>query len=254
MPGAFDGTVVIVTGGNSGIGRATALRFAAEGARVVIAARRAAACEEVAREVRAAGGTGLAVPTDVSDEAAVEALVDRTLREFGRLDAAFNNAGVGGAARLHECDAKLFDRIHAVNLRGVFLCMKYELRAMLHGGGGSIVNNASAAGLTGHALSPPYASSKHGVIGLTRSAALQYVRDNIRVNAICPGVIGTPMVERAAGAEAAGMSWFLSKQPGGAAGSPDDVAGAVLFLCSAEARFVTGAALSVDGGMTAGFF
>lgn len=254
MKGSFDGKVVIVTGGNSGIGRATALRFAAEGASVVIAARRIDACESTVAAIRAAGGRALAIPTDVTHEDQVETLVARTVKEFGRVDAAFNNAGTGGVTLLHECTNELFDRIHATNLRGLFHCMKYEIRAMLAAGGGVIVNNSSAAGLVGHALSAPYASSKHAVIGLTRSAALQYVKANIRVNAVCPGVIGTPLVERAGASIADGMEWFLAQQPGGTAGNPMDVAEAVLFLCSDGARFVTGAALPVDGGMIAGLF
>jgi len=250
----FAGRTVIVTGGNSGIGRATALRFGREGANVVVAARRAEACEIVADEIRSAGGTALAVPTDVTREESIADLVDGTVKTFGALHAAFNNAGAGGASSFHECSNDLFDRIMATNLRGVFHCMKHEIRAMLASGGGSIVNNASAAGLVGHALSAPYSASKHGVIGLTKSAALQYVRQDIRVNAVCPGVIGTPLVERAASTAPGGIDWFLAQQPGGAAGAPEDVAGAVLFLCSDAARFITGAALPVDGGMVAGLF
>lgn len=250
----FRGRGVIVTGGNSGIGRATALRFGAAGASVAVAARRADACEAVAAEIRAAGGTALAIPTDVTLEEEIEALVDRTVRAFGAVHAAFNNAGAGGAGDVHACPTELFDRIHATNLRGVFLCMKYEIRAMLAFGGGSIVNNSSAAGLIGHIAAPAYAASKHGVIGLTKSAALRYVKDGIRVNAVCPGVIGTPILERAAESAPGGMEWFLSQQPGGQAGQPVDVADAVLFLCTDAARFVTGAAIAVDGGMTAGMF
>lgn len=249
----FDGKAVIVTGGNSGIGRETALRFAQAGASVVVAARRAEACDAVVTEIRAAGGVALAVPTDVTREEDIEAMVDRTVAHFGGVHAAFNNAGCGGAARLHECSNELFDRIHATNLRGVFHCMKYEIRAMLASGGGSIVNNSSAAGLVGHGVAPAYASSKHAVIGLTKSAALNYCRDNIRINAVCPGVIGTPLVQRAADSIPGGIDWFLSLQPGGKAGEPRDVAELVVFLCSEAARFITGAALPVDGGMVAGF-
>jgi NAD(P)-dependent dehydrogenase (short-subunit alcohol dehydrogenase family) len=253
MSRPLDGKAVIVTGGNSGIGRATALRFARAGASVVVAARRADACDAVVTEIRQAGGVAISAPTDVTNEDSIQSMVDATVRTFGGLHAAFNNAGCGGPARLHECSNDLWDRIHATNLRGVFHCMKYQLRAMLAGGGGSIVNNSSAAGLVGHGIAPAYASSKHAVIGLTKSAALQYCRDNIRINAVCPGVIGTPLVQRAAEGVPGGADWFLSLQPGGRAGEPRDVADLVVFLCSDEARFITGAALPVDGGMIAGF-
>lgn len=253
-PAELRGRTVIVTGGSSGIGRATALRFGAAGASVVIAARHADACEKVAAEIRAAGGRAMAIPADVSVESQVEALVERTVAEFGPLHAAFNNAGAGGAGELHDAPAELFDSVVAVNLRGVFLCMKHELRAMLAAGGGAIVNNSSAAGIVGHVMAPIYAASKHGVIGLTKSAALQYVRRNIRINAVCPGLVGTPLVERAVSTAPGGLDWYIARQPGGKAGEPPDVSEAVLFLCSDAARFITGAAIPVDGGMTAGMF
>jgi len=254
MPRPFEGKVAIVTGGNSGIGRAAALRFAHDGAAVTIAARRAEACSAVVREIEASGGRALAVATDVSNESQVHAMVARTVDTFGGLDIAFNNAGAGGAGLITELSEQEWDRMLDTNLKGVWLCMKHQIPAMIARGGGAIVNNSSAAGLTGHGLAPAYAASKHGVIGLTSSAALQFLERGIRINAVCPGVIGTPMVEKASTGTPRGMAWFLSKQPGGAAGTPEQVADAVAWLCSEGASFVTGTALRVDAGMLSGFW
>jgi NAD(P)-dependent dehydrogenase (short-subunit alcohol dehydrogenase family) len=247
----FADKVALVTGGNSGIGRATAIAFAEQGARVAIAARRVAEGEATVAEIRRAGGEAIFVPTDVSVAAQVEALVRRVVSEYGRLDCAFNNAGVSGAALVHELAEADWDRMIAVNLKGVWLAMKYEIIQMLEQGGGSIVNDSSVAGLTGYGRSIHYAASKHGVIGLTKSAALQYAKKNIRVNAVCPGMILTPMIERALATPGV-EEWFLSRLPVGRPGNPAEVARAVTWLCSDHASFVTGATLPVDGATAAG--
>jgi NAD(P)-dependent dehydrogenase (short-subunit alcohol dehydrogenase family) len=251
MARPFDGKVALVTGGNSGIGKATALAFAEQGARVVIAARRVDEGEATVAEIRRAGGEGLFVATDVAEAGQVEALVGRVVAEYGRLDCAFNNAGMSGAALLHELAEADWDRMIAVNLKGVWLTMKYEIIQMLAQGGGTIVNDSSVAGLTGYGRSAHYSASKHGVIGLTKSAALQYATKNIRVNAVCPGMILTPMIQRAL-ANPGVEEWFLSRLPLGRPGQPAEVARAVTWLCSDAASFVTGAALPVDGATAAG--
>lgn len=250
MPKPFEGKVALVTGGNSGIGRATALLFARQGARVVIAARRVEEGESTVAEIRRNGGEAIFVRTDVVQAEDAEALVRKTVAEYGRLDCAFNNAGVSGGALLHEVTEADWDRMIDVNLKGVWLGMKYQIIQMLSQGGGTIVNDSSVAGLTGYVRSPAYSASKHGVIGLSKSAALQYRDRGIRINAVCPGMIMTPMIERAfaiPGVE----EWFRSKVPG-RGGDPDEVAQAVIWLCSDGASYVTGVALPVDGGLSSG--
>ena len=250
MSKPFEGKVALITGGNSGIGKATALRFAEQGARVVIAARRAAEGEATVAEIRAHGGEAMFVPTDVVQAADAEAVVKQTVAAYGRLDCAFNNAGVSGGALLHEVTEADWDRMIDVNLKGVWLGMKYQIIQMLTQGGGAIVNDSSVAGLTGYVRSPAYSASKHGVIGLSKSAALQYRDHGIRINAVCPGMIMTPMIERAfaiPGVE----DWFRSKVPG-RGGNPDEVAQAVTWLCSDAASYVTGIALPIDGGLSSG--
>jgi len=254
MSGSFEGKVALVTGGNAGIGKATAVAFAAAGARVVIAARRSAEGRQTAEEIQAKGGEAVFVETDVARPSDVEALVQKTVATYGRLDCAFNNAGVGGGGLLHEFAETDWDRIVDINLKGVWLCMKYQIAQMLRQGGGAIVNNSSAAGLVGFARSPAYAASKHGVIGLSKSAALQYVSHGIRINAICPGLIMTAMIERAFASGPGVKEWYESKQPMGRGGHPEDVARAVVWLCSEAASFVTGVAFPVDGGVLAGFW
>ena len=242
--------MALVTGGNSGIGKATAILFARQGARVVIAARRAEEGEATVAEIRRNGGEAIFVKTDVALAADAEAVVKRTVAEYGRLDCAFNNAGVSGGGLLHEVTEADWDRMIDVNLKGVWLGMKYQIIQMLSQGGGTIVNDSSVAGLSGYVRSTHYAASKHGVVGLTKSAALQYRDKGIRINAVCPGMIMTPMIERAfalPGVE----DWFRSKVPG-RGGNPDEVAQAVTWLCSDAASYVTGVALPVDGGLSSG--
>ena len=251
MARLFEGKVALVTGGNTGIGKATALLFAQEGAQVVIAARRVDEGMQTVEEIRQAGGEAIFIKTDVAQAAEVEGLVRHTVATYGRLDCAFNNAGIGGGL-LHEWPEEEWDRLVNINLKGVWLCMKYQITQMLLQGRGVIVNDSSAAGLTGFARNPVYAASKHGVIGLSKSAALQYVTKGIRINVVCPGLIMTPLIERAFASAPGVKEWFESKQPTGSGGRPEEVAQAVVWLCSDAASFVTGVALPVDGGLLSG--
>lgn len=245
----FGGKVALVTGAGSGMGRAAALAFAREGARVALADMDAGGGEETAQLIAATGGEGFFVHTDVSQGAAVEALIARTVERYGRLDCAFNNAGINEEhGPLVECAEELWDRILAVNLKGIFLCMRSEIPAMLRGGGGVIVNNASIVGLSGSRHHPAYVASKHGVVGLTRATARDYAAAGIRVNAVCPGAIHTPMYVRMEGSDPAHDAEIAARLPLGRLGRPDDVAEAVLWLCSDAAGFITGHALVVDGG------
>jgi NAD(P)-dependent dehydrogenase (short-subunit alcohol dehydrogenase family) len=253
MTKELEGKVGLVTGGTSGIGRATALLFAKAGAKVVVAGRREPEGNETVELVRAAGGDGLFVRADVSKASEVEALVQKTVEKFGRLDIAFNNAGIEGVwvpiIRQSEED---WDRTININLKGVWLCLKYEIRQMLkHGGGGAIVNMASVTGLVGSAGAAAYSASKHGVIGLTKSAALETAKSGIRINAVCPAVIETPMGDRLFGAPAV-HKYVLSCHPVGRFGRPAEIAEAVLWMCSERASFMTGQSLVLDGGFLAG--
>jgi NAD(P)-dependent dehydrogenase (short-subunit alcohol dehydrogenase family) len=246
--GRLDNKVAIVTGGGSGIGRAAAILFAREGASVVVADITGAE-EETARSI---GNSAVAARADVSKSADVKAMIETARTRFRRLDILFNNAGIEGPqAATADCPEDDFDRVIAVNLRGVFLGMKYGIPAMLESGGGSIVNTASVAGLVGFAGLPAYSASKGGVIQLTRTAALEYATRNIRVNAICPGVIWTPMVERFAGGTSAGRDAMIAMEPVGRLGTPEEVAAMALYLASDESAFVTGTALPIDGGYVA---
>jgi len=251
--GGDSGQVVLITGAAGGIGRAAVLAFAQAGARVVAADLDGAGAELAALSARAAGARALAVQVDVASAASVQAMVAAVVAQFGRLDAAFNNAGVEleGAATA-DADDDAFDRTIAVNLRGVYLCMKHQIRQLLaQGGGGAIVNTASVAGLVGAATMPAYTASKHGVVGLTRAAALEYARRGIRVNAVCPGVVRTAMTERAVAQRPERAAFIDNLHPMGRIAEPAEIAATALWLCSPAASFVTGQALAVDGGMVA---
>ena len=249
----LDGKVAVVTGGTSGIGRETAILFAKAGAKVVVAGRREAEGEETVAKIREEGAEALFVRTDVSKAADVETLIQRTVTEYGHLDIAFNNAGIEGAfgpiIRQSEED---FDRTISVNLKGVWLCLKYEIRQMLkQGAGGAIVNMASVLGLVGSAGVSAYSASKHGVIGLTKTAALENAKAGIRVNAVCPGFVETPMSDRTLRIPAA-RKYAVSCHPIGRLGTSTEIAQAVLWMCSDQASFMTGEALALDGGFLAG--
>ena len=252
MPDKFKGRVALVTGGNSGIGKAAALAFAAEGAKVVLAARREREGAQVVEQIAGEGGEAHFVRTDVSNEADVDAMVRQTVGRFGRLDYAFNNAGGGGGGGpIHETESADWDRIIDINLKGVWLCMKYEIACMKEQGFGAIVNNSSTAGLAGYANNAIYAASKFGVIGLTMSVALQYADQGIRINAVCPGWALTPMVGDSAAAASELESQALEETPQKRIAAPEEIAEAALWLCSDAASFVTGVALPVDGGLLA---
>ena len=252
MAGLTEGKVALVTGAGSGIGRATALVFAREGAKVVVSDIVVEGGQETVQQIEAAGGEAIFVKADVSQAADVETLITQTVETYGRLDCAFNNAGIEGGMKLTiDCTKEEFDRTIAVNLTGVWLCMKYEIQQMLSQGSGAIVNTASAAGLVGFPGLPDYVASKHGVVGLTKTAALEYAKSGIRVNAVCPGVIQTPMVERGAQLSPGFDELALSMEPVGRFGQPSEIGEAVVWLCSDAASFVTGHPMAVDGGLVA---
>jgi NAD(P)-dependent dehydrogenase (short-subunit alcohol dehydrogenase family) len=248
----FDGKVALVTGGGSGIGRAISLAFADGGARVVVADVDPATGEETAQAIAEAGGEAIFLRADVGNREQVKGMVDTAVTTYGRLDCACNNAGIAGVqARTAECTEENWDRTLLINLKSVWLCMKYEIPPMLTQGSGAIVNTSSAAGLVGLPGWPAYVASKHGVIGLTKSAALEYAKANIRVNAVCPSIIQTEMAECFTRGDERVERYILSQQPLSRMGTSEEVAGAVLWLCSDEASFVTGHALAVDGGLLA---
>lgn len=248
----FSGKVALVTGAASGIGRATAIAFARHGAKVVVSDVDDVAGEETVALVRAQNTDALFVHADVSRRSAVEALITTAVQMYGRIDFAFNNAGISGArAMMADYSEESWDRVIGINLKGVWLCMKYELQQMLRQGGGVIVNTSSTAGQTGSRGVGAYVASKHGVIGLTKAAALEYARQNIRVNAILPGTIHTHLIDEFTHGNEQMLQEFAEGEPIGRLGRPEEVANSVIWLCSAESSFVTGATLAVDGGRLA---
>ena len=245
-PKRFEGKTAFITGAARGIGRATAIAFAAEGARVVVTDRGEAALQETAEHVKAAGAEVLVITCDVSKPEEIQAAVERAVKTFGRIDCAFNNAGVENKATpLAEIEIEEWDRILDINLRGTFVCMKHELAQMLKQGGGVIVNTSSGAGIRGVAGGSAYAASKHAIIGMTKSAALDYAKSNIRVNAILPGNVATPMMDRFTGGD---IQKAIDLEPVGRLGKPEEIAEAVLWMCSDLGGFVTGSSIVVDGG------
>jgi NAD(P)-dependent dehydrogenase (short-subunit alcohol dehydrogenase family) len=253
MTTELEGKVGLVTGGTSGIGRETAVLFAKAGAKVVVAGRREAEGHETVELIRAAGGDSLFVRTDVSKASEVETLIQKAVEKFGRLDVAFNNAGIEGvwAPIVRELEED-WDRTIATNLKGVWLCLKYEIREMLkQGGGGAIVNMSSITGLVGAVGAAAYSASKHGVIGLTQTAALENAKSGIRINAVCPGFTETPMADRSLRVPTI-RKYVLSLHPVGRLARPTEIAEAVLWMCSDRASYMTGQSLVLDGGFLAG--
>lgn len=247
----FEGKVALVTGGSSGIGRSTAIAFAREGAKVVVASRRLDEGQETVRLIKEAGSEGLFVKTDVSRASDVVTLIEKTIAIYGRLDCAFNNAGVDGQyAPLVEQSEENVDLLLNINVKGVWLCMKHEIEHMLPSGRGAIVNTASIFATVGFPTASIYSASKHAVLGLTKSAALEYAKSGIRINAVCPGDIQTDMVERGMASMPGGKEGYEASRIMGRLGQGDEVASAVLFLCSDQASFTTGQSLMVDGGYT----
>ncbi len=248
----FTGKVVIVTGGGSGIGRTTALAFARQGAKVVVAGRREKEGRETVDLIKRGGGEAVFVQADVSREEDVRALVGRAVSTFGRLDVAFNNAGTEGKmGPLVEQNTDNFDSVMNTNVKGVYLSMKHEIPQMIKNGGGSIVNNASVAALIGFPGMSIYVASKHAVLGLTRSAALEVAKQGVRINAVSPAAIETDMLSRVAGNDDQTKKQFAALHPVGRIGKPEEIASAVLWLASDASSFVTGQSLTVDGGFTA---
>lgn len=250
METEFKNKVVIVTGGAFGIGRATALAFAKKGAKVVVVDWKENT--ETIDLIKKSKGEALFIKCDVSKSSDVKNMVSKTIATFGRLDFAFNNAGIEGeSASVQDCSEENWDKTIGVNLKGVWLCMKYEIHEMIKQRKGVIINCSSVAGLVGFAGSPAYVASKHGVIGLTKTAALEYAKDGIRVNAVCPGVIKTAMIDRLTGEKEEVEKKFIGLEPMARMGKPEEIANTVVWMCSDEASFVTGHAMAVDGGFVA---
>ena len=252
MAGQLEGKVSLITGGGSGIGKASALAFAREGSKVVVADVNVEGGEQTVRLIQDTGGEATFVRADVSISSDVADMVSHAVQTYNRLDCAFNNAGVsGGPGRVHEYTEENWSRVLNINLTGVWLCMKYEIIQMLNQGGGAIVNTASVMGLVGGSRSPAYGATKHGVVGLTKTAAVDYAREAIRVNAVCPGYIRTPMIEQGVLLDPGGEERVVSRHPMHRLGTPEEIAEAVVWLCSDAASFVTGHAMAVDGGYVA---
>ncbi len=252
MPGTLDGKVALVTGAASGIGRATALTFAKEGAKLIIADMNEDGGQQTVHMITENGGEATFVQSDTSHAAEVEAMISKAVEIYGRLDCAHNNAGVGGGrTTITDCTEEDWNRVISINLTGVWLCMKYEIPEMLKTGGGAIVNTASIMGLIANGFNPAYMASKHGVVGLTKSAALSYATAGVRVNAVCPGYIRTPMVEGSPWYDEEREAELISRHPIGRLGKPEEIAETVVWLCSDAASFVTGHAMTVDGGYVA---
>jgi NAD(P)-dependent dehydrogenase (short-subunit alcohol dehydrogenase family) len=249
MEQIFKDKVVVVTGSSFGIGRSTAVAFARRGAKVVLSD-----CVEDMGTLNAIGefgGEAFFVKCDVSREDDVRNMVAQAMARYGRLDFAFNNAGIEGSpAPAADCSDENWDRILAINLKGVWLCIKHEIPEMIKAGGGVIVNNASIAGLVGFPGAPAYVASKHGVVGLTKNVALDYAKEKIRINAVCPGIIHTPMIDRYTGSDPKVMQQMVVGKPMERLGQPEEIAETVVFLCSDAASFITGQAIAVDGGWT----
>ncbi|TDE06910.1 SDR family oxidoreductase [Flavobacterium sandaracinum] len=250
METTFKNKVALVTGGASGIGKAAALAFAKKGAKVAIADWKEN--DEMVDLIKELGSEAIFIKCDVSKTEDVKAMVVQTIAAFGRLDYAFNNAGIeGNTATTQECTEENWDKTISVNLKGIWLCMKYEIPEMLKEGKGAIVNCASVAGLIGFAGLPAYVASKHGIVGLTKTTALECAKQGIRVNVVCPGVIQTPMIDRLTGKTKEAIEQFTGLEPIGRFGLPEEIASAVIWLCSDEASFVTGHVMAVDGGFVA---
>jgi NAD(P)-dependent dehydrogenase (short-subunit alcohol dehydrogenase family) len=246
------GRIALVTGGGGGIGRATALAYAREGATVAVVDIDGAAARDVAREVSALGGEAMSLETDVSRSDQVAAMVEQIVARFGRLDIAFNNAGIDIEHEpLAKATEETFDRLMSVNVKGVWLCMKFEIQQMLTQGSGAIVNTSSVGGLVGAPRQPIYGATKHAVLGMTKAAAVEYGRKGIRINAVCPGIIRTEMMDRAIARDPRREAYIEQAHPIGRVGEAEDIARVVVFLSSDDAAFVVGHSMAVDGGFTA---
>jgi NAD(P)-dependent dehydrogenase (short-subunit alcohol dehydrogenase family) len=246
------GKIALVTGGGGGIGRATSLAYAREGAKVAVVDINGTAAREVAEAIKADQGDAIAIETDVSSSDQVAAMVEQVVAHFGRLDIAFNNAGVDIEHEpLAKTSEEIFDTLMSINVKGVWLCMKFEIQQMLKQGGGAIVNTSSIGGLIGAPRQPIYGATKHAVLGMTKAAAVEYGRKGIRINAVCPGIIRTEMTERAIAREPRRQAYIEQAHPIGRMGEAEDIARAVVFLSSDDAAFIIGHSLAVDGGFTA---